>query len=194
MNPNDRQRIKVLVILLAVFAATVWVGRQIYRVPEPFASGPANTANLDDADSSFARAAVAVDMEDIHGAQPFDDGDRRNPFDYGPEPPPPPVASAVGLEGPDSLEGENPADSRPAPAPPPSNPPPPPIPFRYSGYATVGPSGEAMALLFDDDQSFAVVSGEVLMGRYRINELTETFVEVEDLEYGRRQRLPLIVQ
>jgi len=32
------------------------------------------------------------------------------------------------------------------------------------------------------------------MGRYRINTVTEEFVEIEDLEFGRRQRLPLIVQ
>ncbi len=120
------------------------------------------------------------------------DENRRNPFQYALEPvapgPPVEVEPAPALGAGNSFQSQSPA----APPPPP---PPPPIPFRYSGFAVVDSlSGNITALLFDADRSFIVSEQEVLMGRYRINEVTEAFVEVEDLEFGRRQRLPLLAQ
>jgi hypothetical protein len=43
-----------------------------------------------------------------------------------------------------------------------------------------------------NDQHYTVTVGEVLMGRYRVSRISETFVEIEDLEYNRRQTLPVI--
>jgi hypothetical protein len=37
-----------------------------------------------------------------------------------------------------------------------------------------------------------VTAGEVLMGRFRILGITDKSVEIEDLDYSRRQTLPLI--
>ena len=76
-------------------------------------------------------------------------------------------------------------------------PPPPPIPFRYAGYVALDAQGGRLtALLVDSNASrhFSVVKGETLMGRYRLLELTQAFIEGEDLEFNRRQRMPLIIQ
>jgi len=37
-----------------------------------------------------------------------------------------------------------------------------------------------------------VTVGEILMGRFRIASISDKSVEVEDLEYNRRQTLPLL--
>ena len=49
------------------------------------------------------------------------------------------------------------------------------------------------AFLTDDaSRHYNVSAGEILMGRYRITQLSPTFVEVEDIETNRRQTLPLL--
>jgi hypothetical protein len=68
------------------------------------------------------------------------------------------------------------------------------VPFRYSGLSRIGPDGQLQAWLFDGQRRFGATEQEVLMGRYRVNAITEAFVEVEDLEFNRRQRLPLLAQ
>jgi hypothetical protein len=49
------------------------------------------------------------------------------------------------------------------------------------------------AFITDDATSrhFNVSAGEVLMGRYRITQITDKIVEVEDLQHQRRQTLAL---
>jgi hypothetical protein len=184
MKPIDRQRLKILAILLAVLAATLWVGQRIYDLPAAAADqnapqGEAQSLDLDlEAVLSGARASGRVPpaQSDSSGAA------RRNPFEYGPQPAPERTAPAPAATAP----------TLPPPpvVPPPPPPPPPPIPFSYVGMSRIG-GGQLQAWLFDDRQRFGVTEQEVLMGRYRINTITETFVEVEDLEFGRRQRLPL---
>jgi hypothetical protein len=54
--------------------------------------------------------------------------------------------------------------------------------------------GPIRAYLFDVDGSrrFEVTEAEVLLGRYRIVTVEAGFVEVEDLEFDRTERLPRI--
>ena len=121
----------------------------------------------------------------------LDTGPGRNPFQYGPEPVQQTSQPDVPLPvTPEPVDIPEPAVVAAAPV----APPPPAIPFQYNGYAVVDLSGELAALLFDSDRSFVVAARDVVMGRYRINEVTEAFIEVEDLEFGNRQRLPLITQ
>ena len=68
------------------------------------------------------------------------------------------------------------------------------MPFLYSGYSRVGDSGQLQAWLFDEGDSYGVIEQEVLMGRYRIDVITVEYVDIEDLEAGRRERLPLFVE
>ena len=54
------------------------------------------------------------------------------------------------------------------------------------------PGGGLTAFLADDARHYNVTAGEVLMGRYRIASISDKSVEVEDLEYNRRQTLLLL--
>jgi hypothetical protein len=190
MDPNDRQRFKILFILLVVLAATVWVGSEIYPGRSPATASVIDAVTVESGRvDALATEGMAADR--LNEVSVLDDGPGRNPFQYGSEPAPQASPSDVPL-------ASTPEPGDPIQAPvvvaPPSTPPPPPIPFRYNGYAFVDLNSEITALLFDSERSFVVSAQDVVMGRYRINTITEEFVEVEDLEFGRRQRLPLITQ
>ena len=191
MDPNDRQRFKILFILLVVLAATVWVGSQIYPGRSPAPASVIDAATVSEPGRVDALATEGMAADRLNEVSVLDDGPGRNPFQYGSEPAPQASPSDVAL-----ASTSEPGDSTQAPAvvAPPSTLPPPPIPFRYNGYAFVDLNREITALLFDSERSFVVSAQDVVMGRYRINTVTEEFVEVEDLEFGRRQRLPLITQ
>jgi hypothetical protein len=186
MSPTNRQRVKLWAILLVVLAATYWVGQRIYDVPTPVDAADAGSM-LSVGEADLSEFEVAGDFRDWSTGEAGPDGPRRNPFEYGPEPrPETPVLQAL-----------PPARSAPLPAQPtspPPPPPPPPIPFRYSGYSSVGPGGQLQAWLFEEGEAYGVVEQEVLMGRYRIITITAEYVEVEDLEYSRRQQLPLLIE
>ena len=188
MNPDNRQNLKICLILLVVLAATFWIGREIYRVPAASPDGSENPALAASRGGALAAPQALTGWLDDPAAGVYGEN-RRNPFQYGPEPPPPPPA--VSVETASSSPGAGTSVQTPPPIAPP---PPPPIPFRYNGYAVVDPSGHINAMLFDEDRLFIVSEQDVLMGRYRVNQVTETFVEIEDLDFGRRQRLPLTVQ
>jgi hypothetical protein len=49
-----------------------------------------------------------------------------------------------------------------------------------------------IAFVADDSRHYNVTAGEVLLGRYRILSITDKSIEVEDMEYNRRQTLPLL--
>jgi hypothetical protein len=69
----------------------------------------------------------------------------------------------------------------------------PPIALKYQGFAvTATPDRTLTAFLADDSRHYNVTAGEVLMGRYRIVSITDKSVEVEDMQYNRRQVLPLL--
>ncbi len=192
MMGKDRQRLKILAILLAVLASTLWIGEQINPTPG------ASTAQTPGSAPTPPVPTTGLSEIEVTGGWMIGLGEgagdpvRRNPFEYGPEALPP--ASETPLPG--EPGGDFPAAvPSPAPQAEPPPPPPPPIPFKYNGYAVIDAErGRIRAFLFEEDKLFSVSENEVLMGRYRVNQVTETFVEVEDLEFGRRQRLPLIVQ
>src|SRR5215471_15632006 len=54
------------------------------------------------------------------------------------------------------------------------------------------PGGGFVAVLSDDSRHYSVTTGEVLMGRYRVLTISDKIVDVEDLEYKRRQSLPIV--
>ena len=192
MTANDRQRLKIFAVLLAVLATMLWIGGQMRQSPTAL---PIETANAGET-SAFqpdVLSRVQLSSSKWEGLPDSDrEPGRRNLFEYGSEPAPPPLDPPTTEPVPDPTAILAAPDVTSAPPPPP---PPPPIPFKYSGYAIVDlDSGQIRAFLFDNDMSFGVTEDEVLMGRYRVNQITLTFVEVEDLEFGRRQRLPLIVE
>jgi hypothetical protein len=70
---------------------------------------------------------------------------------------------------------------------------PPQIPLKYVGYLTQDSAGGAfVAVLSDESRHYNVTTGEVLMGRYRVVTISDKIVDVEDLQYKRRQSLPIV--
>ena len=191
MSPDNRQNLKIFLILFVVLAATFWIGREISKVPVASPDGSGNPALAESRGGALAAPqALSEWLDDPASGVIGENG--RNPFQYGLEPAPPPPDVSVDPES-SSSDAEAPVQTPPEIAPP-APPPPPPIPFRYNGYAVVDSTGRINALLFDEDRGFIVSAQDVLMGRYRVNQVTEMFVEIEDLEFGRRQRLPLTIQ
>ena len=64
------------------------------------------------------------------------------------------------------------------------------MPLKYTGFASV--NSKLTAFISDDtSHHFNATAGEILMGRYRITQITDTNLGVEDLQLNRRQILPL---
>ena len=185
---TKRQELGILVVLILVLGIVLayWMNRpQItaaVQVPET-----TTAANLP-ATSDGAR--IRLDLVEKPEESEEKAGEK-NVFQYHQAPPPPPPTPKPGAPG----IGSAPAPAGTAPTvitkPPP--PPPPPIQLRYEGFAVVNSGGGALtAFLSDPSDHYNVIVGEVLLGRYRITRISDSSVEVEDLEYNRRQTLPLV--
>lgn len=83
------------------------------------------------------------------------------------------------------------------PAPPPPPPgqavegPPPPLPFKYYGFCTERINGKKTAYFLDGDDILQATEGSTIRGRYRIVQIGQTEVQVEDTQSKRRQSLHL---
>lgn len=190
MTAKDRQRLKVLLVLVGILALTLLVGQQINQ--------PRTASAVQSSQERIARPApspprpgtdVRIRMDLLENAPGGAEVGRKNLFQYGPAAAPKARTETTTTAVPTPLVGPG-ADDRTV-----SSPPPPPVQLRYHGFAIVDPVARRLtAFLTDDNNHFNVSEGEVLMGRFRILGITESSVEVEDLEFNRRQTLPLIKQ
>jgi hypothetical protein len=196
MTKQDRHKLSILIILLAVLGLTILLG---YRMNQPptAAAVQAQEQKISVNPPAPSDARIRLDLVESPEAAADDIG-KRNVFQYGQAPPllPPPTkggAPIVALAPPQvSLPQVAPHPPGPPPAPPP-----PPIPLKYMGYAMMKAQDGSTAFLVDDTRPndikhFNVSAGEVLMGRYRVVSISEKSIDVEDLEYNRRQTLPLL--
>jgi hypothetical protein len=184
MTSQNAKRL-ILVILLGVLAVTAV---QTYRVNRPQAAPAVDNIQTSSVPDRTQQGDGRIRLDLIGTDTKVGDVGRNNLFQYrtaavpavqaGPTSPIPPVPTPV--------------DQRPIITVPPTPPPPPPIPLKYQGFAVMDQSqGVLTAFLSDDAQHFNVTQGEVLMGRFRIERITTTAVDVQDLEFNRRQTLPL---
>ena len=194
MSKQDRQKLSILIVLLVVLGLTILLG---YRM-----NGPAVTAAVQVPETKPAASAPAPPPPDarirLDLIEPSENSKKeigkKNVFQY--QQTPAPVTT-----GPRGSATPNPAQPSqpvlPAAPPPPAivaPPPPPPIPFKYQGYAVdASAGGQTIAFLADDSsRHYNVRKGEVLMGRYRVTQISANAVEVEDIENSRRQMLPIV--
>lgn len=192
MTSQDRQRLKVLIVLLVVLGLTVVFG---YRINRPPTASAVRSPEAKAQASGSAETAARLRLDLVQKPSAEDEIGRNNLFQYRMGRPatdtPRPGAGA----GSGPIVKEPVPNQPPASASPPGPPSPPPIPLKYQGFAVVSPgSNQLTAFLADDADHYNVVEGEVLMGRFRIVRIMETTVEVEDLVFNRRQSLPLIKQ
>jgi len=181
MTGKEKQQLKILIIFLAVLGLSSLYAYRMNQpqtasaVQTPQAAQPANPAVPND-------ARIRLDL--VEKPAPEDVG-RNNLFQYR-------FGQAAQAQQPPAFTPPPVVVNQPPPGPlPPSlPPPPPPIPLRYQGYAHAQTG--LTAFLADGERQFNVMAGEVLMGRYRVLRVSESLVEVEDLEYNRRQILTLV--
>lgn len=190
MTKQDRQKLLFLVILLAVLAATIVLGYRMNRPPTTVtAQQPEQKTSSNPPAPSDAR--ILLDL--VEKPEGGENAGKKNLFQYG-QPPAPAITARPALPpGTFTPPGNTPltqAAVRPGPLIPP---PPPSINLKYQGLFTVNsPEGGLVAVLADDSRHYNVKTGEILMGRFRVASISDKQVEIEDLEYNRRQTLPYL--
>ena len=186
MTKSDQNKLRFLIILVVILAATVYVGFRVTKTPDLAVvqakdqKPPAATATPNDA---------RIQLELLDKARADEDLGKSNLFAYRNSRPPEPTK--VAPPPPPPVVTNNPPPRPTVVAPPP----PPPIPLKYVGYAFVEPNSKVLiATLLDDTQQrhFNAVQGDIFMGRYRVLRITDTVVDVEDIDTSRRQTLPLV--
>ena len=194
MSKQDRQKFSILMVLLIVLGMTAVLGYRMNQPPTTAAvQVPETKTSANPPAPTDARIRLDL-IEKAEGSQ--EEIGRKNVFQY--QKPPSPPASRLPVPGSGGSASTTPGPEQPAPtsgssasAAPPG---PPPIPLKYQGYAAESaPGGQMTAFLTDDaSRHYNVTPSEILMGRYRINQISTASVEVEDLETNRRQTLPLL--
>jgi hypothetical protein len=189
MSKQDRQKLSILGVLLGVLALTLVLG---YRLNQPATTAEGAGAQTPETKTSVnppapSNARIRIDL--VEKPEADQDIGKRNVFEYYKAPPPPPAprAPSPGSSQPTANAGL--PTLRPSA---PTNLGPPPMPLKYQGYLVLDtPPGAFTAVIADDSRHYNVTVGEVLMGRYRILAITDKVVDVEDIEYHRRQSLPI---
>ena len=184
----------VLVSLaLTLIAHTVWVlvgGPSAAPPPGPEASLPATTQNRNTTSSGH----TAVRLESAAQLDPTLHPERmalaentkytgtsRNIFSKD-SLPPVPVGATI----------EKPiASVRTGPVAPAGPPPPPPIDLKFYGFAT-DQSGRKLVFLLHGDDVFVAGQGDIVDRRYKVLQVENNAVVVEDLAYNNQQSLPLL--
>ena len=199
MSKQDRQKFSILIVLLVVLGMTAVLGYRMNQPPTTAAvQVPETKISANPPAPTDARIRLDL-IEKAEGSQ--EEIGRKNVFQY--QKPP---ASRPPVPGSGGSASTRPGSEQPAPPsvglPPTTSgssasaapPGPPPIPLKYQGYAAESaPGGQMTAFLTDDaSRHYNVTPSEILMGRYRINQISTASVEVEDLETNRRQTLPLL--
>jgi hypothetical protein len=188
MTKQDRRKVGILVVLLGVLGVTITFG---YRANQPetvSAVRPPQQKSNAVSPQTATDAQIRMDILDHQNGGGGEVG-KRNLFVYHQAPPPPPSLPPRGLpptNATPSPETAPPQINRPAPPPTP-----PPITLKYQGFEPNSRNGGIVAFLADEARHYNVTAGEILMGRFRIVSITDKSVEVEDLDYNRRQTLPL---
>jgi len=190
MSKKDRQKVSILVVLLGVLGLTLVLA---YRMNKPASTAAVQSPETKPAPSAQTATDAKIRLDELENQEAADAG-RTNVFQYR-EGRGAPGSSVPGSSGIAPPPPPAPVVPTPAPGPirPTVTPGPPPIPLKYQGFAVVSsPTPKLTAFLQDDSQRhFNVTVGEVLLGRYRIATITDTSIEVEHLQFSRRQVLPL---
>ena len=199
MSKRDRQKFSILMVLLVVLGMTAVLG---YRMNQPPTTAAVQVPETKTSANPPAPTDARIRLDLIEKAEGSkEEIGRKNVFQY--QKPP---ASRPPVPGSGGSASTTPGPQQPAPTsfglPPTTSgssasaapPGPPPIPLKYQGYAAESaPGGQMTAFLTDDaSRHYNVTPSEILMGRYRINQISTASVEVEDLETNRRQTLPLL--
>jgi len=81
-------------------------------------------------------------------------------------------------------------DPQPTPPPPP---PPPPIPLKFYGFASK-PTEPKKIFLFDEGEVFVARQGDIVERKYKVIQINNTSVVIEDVLSNNKQTIPLIAK
>ena len=179
MTASDKKKVTIFAGLL-IIAAFAW-----YYVYSPSSGTASTVANKPPAKPAGAKpgqeAEIRVDI--LERSKSVNVG-QKNLFQYGQKPVPKPP------EPPPGYGNRPPVTS----APPPQTsfvPPPPPQPqfrpFRYEGFSVSKGGGKILGSITEGGNTFEVKEGDCVMGQYCVTRLTESLIEIEDLQLKRRQ-------
>ena len=193
MTKQDRQKLSILIVLVAVLGLTIVMG---YRMNQPDTTNAVQAPVTKPSENPPSPVDAKLRLDLVEKESGEENAGKKNVFEYHQAPPPtPPVVQ----RGPVPPSVSRPSDIAltpggvPVRSGPVGPPPPPPIPLKYQGYAvSTAPGGGFTAFLADDARHYNVTVGEVLMGRYRILGISDKTVDIEDLEFSRRQSLPIV--
>lgn len=186
MSKQDRQKLSIFLILLVVLGLTLILG---YRMNRPATTAAVQSPETRPPAKPPAASDARIRLDIVENPESTGEIGQKNVFQYGQRRPAPAPQTLPPGPGPTS-SAPPPAVTPPVPVVPAGPPPPPPIPLKFNGFAAVNSSLTAF-LSDDSSRHYNVTAGEILMGRYRITQITDRAVEVEDLQYNRRQMLPL---
>ena len=187
MSRRDRQRLSIFFVLIVVLALTLVLG---YRMNRPATTSAVQSPETKPTTKAPTASDARIRLDIVENPDSAQDIGQKNLFQYGqrrlPSRPGPPEAT-------EEVKPPVPAVTQPVPVVPQTPPPPPPptIPLKFTGFAVLNSS--LTAFLTDESglRHYNVSAGEVLMGRYRITQISDKAVEVEDLQFSRRQTLAL---
>lgn len=180
---NKKELITMVVLLLIAVPAIIYAFRSINGSQPAAAAAPrpaaAPATQKKTGVQSFQQASLDTTLRTDVLAEASKiryDGSKRNIFRMEePPPPPPPKPVAPVVTGP------------PAPPPPP---PPPPIPLKYFGFSNK-PGEPKKAFLSEGDDIFVAKEGDVVDRRFKVLQISNTSVLIEDVLNNNKQPIPL---
>jgi len=188
MTQSDKKKAQLLAVLLMIAGATWYF--VVYRPANLVSAVPGTAAKSGSkaaAPKAIGDAQILLGLLDEKNVSSAEVG-RKNIFQYRqkpltPKPPEPPRIEQPVIT---PLPPRNTVVATTAPQPAPFK------AFRYEGYSST--QGRLIASLSEGTNSYQVTEGECLMGQYCIRRLTESMVEIEDLQLKRRQTFPRVQQ
>ena len=193
MTAKDRKQVKVFVVLIVILGVTAYLSLRT-NLPSSASTSPAATPGALKKDLVRGGGDAHIRLDLMKPAGEGGDVGVNDLFEYRLGQP-----ARAGRGGASQQASTQPPVSVAPPAPPtpvlptqpagpPQPPPPPPMPqFKYDGFVRT-PTGLVASLSDPTNNHFYnLKQDDVVLGRYRIARITDTVIEVEDLEIPRRQ-------
>jgi len=178
-----------LLVVWRALSSLGWLGESVTTAasarPSQNTTGPSSIQKKGNAPrvrESSLDPTLRTDLLAASQRVEYEGGGRRNIFRMEAPPPPPPPVMPTPVQ-----------PVRVEPTGPPPPPPPPPITLKFFGFANR--SGEAKKVfLSDGDEVFVAKEGDIVNRRYKIVQISNTSVLVEDVLNNNRQPVPLTAQ
>jgi hypothetical protein len=189
IGAENKKQVRWMIALLAVALLVgiynfVDFGTSSANSPSPASTSAGNQqkkpALAETADNGTLDPRLRLDILAASQSKKYEAGGR-NIFRMEEKPIVQVAANVRGPMGPDPL---------PTPPPPP---PPPPIPLKFYGFASK-PTEPKKIFLFDEGEVFVARQGDIVERKYKVIQINNTSVVIEDVLNNNKQTIPLIAK